>query len=121
MPCVLIVSKDWALRAGVRAELREAGLDARGMDSLAEVGEALARGAAPAAIVLDAALEATPVERAAVANLARHASVLVVASHVDPGASPADWMSSAAEILYRPVRVGEIVARVRKLVEGQAA
>jgi DNA-binding NtrC family response regulator len=121
MPCIFIVSRDWTLRAGVRAELREAGLDARGMESLGDAAEALGRGVSPAAVVLDGALERTPDDQAALANLARHVPILVVASHVEPGAAEEEWMKNGVEIVYRPVRVGEIVGRVRKLVEGQAA
>ncbi len=121
MPSILIVSKDWTLRTAVRAELREAGLDARGMESLADAGEALAGGLSPAVVILDAALEGTPAEHAALAHLARRVSLLVVASHVQPGADAANWLHSAAAVIYRPVRVEEIVSRVKRLVEGQAA
>jgi DNA-binding NtrC family response regulator len=121
MPGVFIVSKDWTLRAALRAELLEAGLDARGMNSIQDVCQALARGEFPAVAVLDAALVETPEDAAALVGLGRYTYLLVVASHVQPGAGAAEWMRSAAAIIYRPVRIGEIVSRVKQFVEGQAA
>ncbi len=121
MPCVFVISKDWRLRAAVRAELLEAGLDARGMDSITEAGDTVARGAFPAAVVFDAAMEQAPGDTAALANLAKYSPFVVIASRVEPGADGAAWRGIAAAILYRPVRVGEIVTAVRRLVAGEAA
>jgi DNA-binding NtrC family response regulator len=121
MPEVFVVSKDWILRAALLAELREAGLNAHGMDSLSSVSETLARGEFPTVAVVDAAMEETPSDGAALASLARHTCLVVVASHVQPGMGAAEWMRRAAEILNRSVRIGEIVLRVKEFVEGQAA
>lgn len=121
MPTIFVISRDWTLRAMVRAELRYLGVDALGMESAEDLAEALAHGKAPSAVVLDAASEAAalshPTTRAALANLAKRVPLLVVASRVDP----APPLEGAAAVLYRPVRVGEIVARVQQLLEGQAA
>jgi len=43
--------------------------------------------------------------------------VIVVASRTEPLQPPA----GAAAVLYRPVRVGEIVARVHEIQRGHAA
>ncbi len=118
MPTVFVISKDWTLRATVRAELRDAGVEALGMESLEDVATAIARGQAPSAVVLDAACDdGTGGCRTAMANLARRVPVVVVASRIEPTA----LLEGAAAVLYRPVSVGEIVARVRHLLEGQAA
>jgi hypothetical protein len=66
-------------------------------------------------------MEETPEDGAALASLARHSCLLVLASHVQPAADWAEWMRRAAEFLNRPVRIGEIVLRVKEFVEGQAA
>lgn len=120
MPTIFVISRDWTLRVMVRAELRHAGLDALGMESVEDVAEALAHGKAPSAVVLDATSEAAlshSASRAALANLAKRVPMLVVASRVDQGPP----LEGAAAVLYRPVRVGEIVARVQQLLDGQAA
>jgi DNA-binding NtrC family response regulator len=121
MPEVFVVSNDWILRAALRAELLETGLGVRGMESLSSVSKALASGEFPAVVVLDAAMVGTPGDGATIANLAKHSCLLVIASHVQPPAGAAEWMRSAAAILHRPVRIGEIVARVKEIVKGQAA
>ena len=115
MPTVFIIAQDWMLRAGVRAELRELGVEALGMESADDAGRALARGTMPDAVVLDA--EAAAAVPQALAALARQVPMLVIASH----AVDAPQMASAAAVLYRPVSVGEVVARVRQLLEGQPA
>ncbi|HEX2714465.1 MAG TPA: hypothetical protein VHM88_19910, partial [Candidatus Acidoferrales bacterium] len=112
-----MVSRDWTLRVTVRAELRHVGLDALGMESAEDVAEELAHGKAPSAVVLDAASEAAALShsasRAALTNLAKRVPLLVVASRVDQ----APPLEGAAAVLYRPVRVGEIVARLQQLLE----
>ena len=41
MPVVFVVARDWTLRMGVRAELRELGIEALGMESAEDAGRAL--------------------------------------------------------------------------------
>ncbi len=119
MPTVFVISKDWTLRVTVRAELREAGIEALGMESVDDAARTLAHGNTPSAIVLDAAAEedAAPSAKAALNHLAKRVPVVVVASRVEP----APPLKGAAALLYRPVRVGDIVARVKELLAGQAA
>src|ERR1700758_586175 len=57
MPVVFVIATEWKLRAAVRAELRELGVDALGMDSAEDVGRALAGGAMPAVVVMEANAE----------------------------------------------------------------
>ena len=115
MPTVFVIGSDWTLRANVRAELREAGIEALGMETMDEAGQAIARGEWPAAAVLEAAAgEPNPT---ALGLLAKRVPVVVVASRTETVPLPED----AAVVLYRPVRVADIVARVKQLLEGQAA
>jgi DNA-binding response OmpR family regulator len=112
MQIVFVVSPDWTLRTAVRAELREAGVEALGMETADDVGIALGRGTSPAAVVINAAQLETQPAREAIGNLARHLPVLVVDSRVTPGPE-----IPSAERLARPISVGEIVARVRALLQ----
>jgi DNA-binding response OmpR family regulator len=118
MPSVFLISQDWTLRAGVRAELRERGVDALGMESFEQALQALVGGAAPDAIVLDAG-EGIPRDAtsSAVARLARAAPLLAVVS----ATLPPPELPKVARILRRPVRVEEIVQGVLTLLAGQAA
>lgn len=110
MPVVFVIARDWKLRAGVRAELREMGIEALGMDSAEDAGRALASGKNPAAVVLEATAEIAA-DRAIETLLQRVPSV-VVASRAETVPLP-----PVAAVLYRPVRVGDIVASVRNLIE----
>ena len=112
MPVVFVVSRDWTLRAAVRAELREAGVDALGLETAADVGKALGRGLLPLVVVIDAAaLDAQPA-RDAISNLARQVAVLVVDSSLEPAPE-----IPGTERLTRPLSVGDIVGRVQALLE----
>ncbi len=103
------------LRANVRAELREAGVEALGMEKLDDAARVLAAGTVPSAVVLEATAEdaASP----ALDSLAKRVPVLIVASRTELTSVVED----AAAVLYRPVTVGEVVARVKQLLEGYPA
>jgi len=115
MPVVFVVSRDWTLRAAVRAELREAGVDALGLETADDIGKTLAGGVAPSLVVVDAAELEAQSAREALGNLARTVAVLVVDSRVAPAPE-----FPGAERLQRPVSVGEIVARVLARLAEQA-
>lgn len=115
MPTVFVIAQDWALRAGVRAELRESGIEALGMETVGEAARRLAEGAMPSAIVLEAG--AAEHALAALEQFASQVPLIVVASRTETSPMPA----KAAAVFYRPVRVGEIVACVQRLLRGQAA
>ncbi len=119
MPTVFVISADWTLRALVRAELLGAGIQAMGMESADDVGGALARGIQPSAIVLDAALIDDASSK--LGNLLKNVPAVVVASRTEDAARGSSISLPTATVLYRPVRVGEIVARVRELLAGQTA
>jgi hypothetical protein len=115
MPIVFVIARDWKLRVGVRAELREAGMDALGMESAADAGKALASGQLPAAIVV----EAVPglADDPQMAQLIERVPAVLVASRAETVSLP-----PVAAVLYRPVRVGDVVALVHNLVKkGHAA
>jgi len=101
------------LRTGVRAELREKGIEALGMESLDDAAKAIAAGQMPSAVVLEAGAGAENPQ--ALEQWARRVPVIVVASRWDPP------LESAAAVLYRPVRVGDVVARVLQALQGHPA
>ena len=109
-PVVFVIATDWKLRAAVRAELRERAIDALGMDSAEDVGRALAGGAMPAVVVLEANAELAG--DPAIRSLVRRVPTVLVASRTETVALP-----RVAAVFYRPVRIGEIVAKVSELLE----
>lgn len=113
MLTVFVIARDWNLRASVRAELRERGIEALGMETFDDAGEALAAGQAPAAVVFEPGAEGSGA--AALRLLAKRVPVVVVASRSDP------VEIAAAAILYRPVRVGDVVTRVIEILQGRPA
>jgi len=109
MPVVFVLASDWTMRVAVRAELRESGIDALGMDSAEDAGRALASSGLPDVIVLEATADLLNDIR--IRNLIQRVPSILVASHTLEVALP-----DADVILYRPVRVSEIVDRVRELL-----
>ncbi len=107
MPVVFIVSREWDLRGAVRAELREAGIAAMGMQTVDDMARTIAGGIAPDLVVLDGEYLHHPPTHQAVQNLVSRVPVLVIDSRLNP-APPLP----GAELLSRPVQVKEIVARV---------
>lgn len=111
MPVVFIVSGEWDLRGAVRAELREAGIEALGMETIEEMGRTIAGGIAPSLIVLDGAQLHNTETRQALQNLSSRLPILVVDSRPNP-ATPL----AGAQTILRPVQVREIVARVLSML-----
>lgn len=116
MPVVFVVSGEWDLRGAVRAELREAGVDALGMESVEDMARMIARGMAPALVVLDGAQLQRPETRQALQNLSSRLPVLVIDSRMSP-APPLP----GAQTIFRPVQVREIVARVLAMLSPPAS
>ena len=115
MPVVFLIARDWALRTGVRAELRERGMEALGMESASEAGAAIAAGDVPAVVVIEASSEITG--DPAIVKLIERVPTILVASRTETVPLP-----PVDTVFYRPVRIGEIVARVLELVRrGHAA
>jgi len=115
MPVVFVIARDWILRTSVRAELLEAGIRALGMESPDDAGRALAGGQLPAAVVLEAT--AGLADDPAVTGLIARVPTVLVASHAEKLNLP-----PVAAVIYRPVRIGEIVNTIRELVrKGHAA
>ena len=107
MPVVFIVSGDWDLRGAVRAELREEGIEALGLETVEDMARVIASGIAPSLIVLDGAQLHNSEARRALENLSSRVRVLVIDSRLDP----APPLPGATTVL-RPVQIREIVARI---------
>lgn len=110
---VFILARDWPLRVLLRAELRERGIQAIGMQTAAEAGTRIASGDIPSVVVLEASERIEP----GLESLARRVPFLVVASGADANA----WPVAAACVLHRPVRVAEVAAAVLDLLNGRPA
>jgi DNA-binding response OmpR family regulator len=106
-PVVFVVSGEWDLRGAVRAELREAGIEALGMETVEDMAQMIARGTAPAVVVLDGAQLRRPETRQALQNLSSRVPLLVIDSRLNP-APPLP----GGQTILKPVQVKEIVARV---------
>jgi hypothetical protein len=116
MPVVFIVSGEWDLRGAVRAELREAGIEALGMETVEDMAQTIAGGIAPSLVVLDGAQLHNPETRQALQNLSSRLPFLVVDSRLNP-APPLP----GAKTILRPVLVKEIVARVLAMLSSPAS
>ena len=113
MPTVFVIGEDWTLRSLVRAELREHGVEALGMESADDAVRGVAASTGPSAIVVD--LTSLHGEVSALEPLARRVPVVIVAS---PGAPAPNWVSAT---LRKPVAVGDVVSCVESILKGQAA
>jgi DNA-binding response OmpR family regulator len=109
MPVVFVIALDWTIRTAVRAQLREMGVEALGMDSADEAGRAIASGGLPNVVVLEATMELLGNPR--IQNLVQQVPAVLIASRTVKVSLP-----NGPAILYRPVRVAEIVARVSELL-----
>jgi len=116
MPVVFIVSGEWDLRGAVRAELREAGIEALGMETVEDMARMISGGIALALVVLDGAQLGGPETREALQNLSSRLPLLVIDSRLNP----APPLPNAHTIL-RPVQVKEIVARVLEMLSSPAS
>jgi DNA-binding response OmpR family regulator len=115
MPVVFVIARDWTLRAGVRAELRERGIDALGMETPADAGRAIASGQLPAVVVIEAVPEIAG--DPAIGNLIERLPTILIASRTETIPLP-----PVDTVFHRPVRIGEIVARVSEIIaRGHAA
>jgi len=116
MPVVFIVSGAWDLRGAVRAELREVGIEALGMETVEDMARTIAGGLAPSLVVVDGAQLHKPKARQALQNLTSRLPLLVIDSRVSP--SPP---LPGAKTILRPVQVKEIVVRVLAMLSSPAS
>jgi DNA-binding response OmpR family regulator len=123
MAIVFVIARDWKLRTAVRAELREIGIEALGMESAEDVGRVIAAGEVPAAVVIEGTAELAG--NPAIQRLVERAPTILIASRTEtlpPMLAPSEGGHGFAAVFYRPVRIAEIVAHVRELLErGTAA
>jgi hypothetical protein len=99
----------------VRAELVEQGIEALGFDCVDHALHAAAHGHWPALVVSDDS--AFDPDKPEWATLLRRSTLLLIIS----GAGTAPQLPPGGVALRRPVRVAEITARVRQILEGQPA
>ncbi len=97
------------MRTAVRAELRELGIDALGMDSADDADRAVASDGHPNLVVLEATAELLGDLK--IHNLVQRVPTVLIVSQTARVSLPDN-----AAILYRPVRIAEIVARVKELL-----
>jgi len=116
MPVIFIVSGEWNLRGAVRAELREAGLAALGMETVEDMARTIAGGIVPDLVVLDGAQLLRPESRQPLENLSSRLPVLVIDSRVS-SAPPLQ----GSQTIVRPVQIKEIVARVFAMLPAWAS
>lgn len=116
MPPVFIVSAEWNLRGAVRAELREAGLEALGMETVEDMARTIAGGVAPSLVVVDGAQLSKREVRQDLQNLSSRTKLLVIDSRLSP-VPPVP----GAQTILRPVQVKEIVARVLAMLSRPAS
>jgi hypothetical protein len=109
MSVVFVIVPDWTMRTAVRAELREFGIDALGMDSADDASRAIGSGSLPNVIVLEAISELLSSLRIQI--LVQHVPTVLIASRTVDVSLP-----ESPAVLYRPVRIAEIVARVSELL-----
>ena len=111
MPVVFLIASDWTLRTALRAELREFGIKAMGMESPGDVGQAVAAGENPSAVVLEGIpqLAGDP----AIKALVKRVPTVLIASRTER----INDLAPLAAVLYRPVRIAEIVRRVQELLQ----
>jgi len=109
-----VISEDWTLRTAVRAELREAGIEALGFPSPDEAADAASAGL-PDVTVLD--LSCASIAHPGLAPLVQRTGLVLVA----PGIEPPPEVPKGALVLRRPVSVLEIVAAVRQMFAGLCA
>jgi hypothetical protein len=91
----------------VRAELREAGIMALGMEATGDLEEVLIRGVVPSSIVLDGVELEDPKAQNMLETLSQNVAVLVVDSAITPARHV-----PGREVLHRPVQVRDVVSRV---------
>jgi DNA-binding NtrC family response regulator len=108
MKTVLVVGREWKFRALLRAELRERGFEAVGVETLTE---AQLVATAPAVLVYDNA-DAGADEIAALAEMVARVPTIVVAGAQAPSAP------SGVVVMRRPVQMSEIMKAVERLVGG---
>lgn len=109
MPFVFVLARDWTLRTAVRAELRERGIDALGMDSADDAGRAIAARQFPSAVVVEGIPEFA--SNPAIQNLIARVPTVWIASRTEkiPEAPPS---SASADAQQEPAGSGRLRRRL---------
>lgn len=106
---VFVIATDWKLRDAMISELRERGIDAVGVGTPEDVDSALATGDTPAAVVLEAIEEFAALP--AIQRLVMRVPTILIASRTETVR-----LSPLAAVFYRPVSLGDMVAKVGELL-----
>jgi CheY-like chemotaxis protein len=119
MSRILVAGKDWQARALIRAQLLEEGFDVEAYETVCEALDSLrASPRAPDLCLADITESDDPAaDVEALAAGARNLPVWIIASHAfiaDRGLSRRGFEM----ILLRPVDVGELVAQIKRRLEG---
>lgn len=109
MRIVFVIAVDWALRTAVRAQLREMGIEALGMDSADDIARLIPSGRPPDAVVLEASSEILSDPQ--IQKLIHGVPTILIASRTVETSLP-----QGPTVLYRPVRIADIVDRVSRLL-----
>lgn len=112
MATVLVISADWMLRSGLRAELREQGIETLGFATVGDAALAVDAEHRPSMIVVEAS--EYPLAARWRACLHGHTPILVVASALEPTPK----LENADQLLTRPVRIGDVAAKIQSLLKG---
>jgi DNA-binding response OmpR family regulator len=105
----LIITTHWKLRDAARAELRERGIESQDAGTAEEAVRALASGDLPSAIVLEATSEFAA--KPAIQHVVTRVPTILIASRTETVR-----LSPVAAVVYRPVNVSELVAKVGELL-----
>ncbi len=113
---VAVISRDWQFRALVRAQLLEEGFEATGLESVSDAIQLLTWNRIRADILLIDP-HGQDLDAASVSELRRltgDAPVVAVLRRTIP-AEDVVQMLRPAQVLYRPLTVGQVVDAVRRL------
>ncbi len=107
MPDVVLIGKEWKLRALLRAQLLEEGIAVEAYETPADAAYAAASG--PALIIADITSSGNPEsELESLAHWARFRPTWVVASSVKEGVNPERF----ERVIYKPLRLGDLISEI---------
>ncbi|MCL6480359.1 MAG: hypothetical protein K6U02_01405 [Firmicutes bacterium] len=112
MATVFVISPDWKLRAGLRAELREQGIETLGFATVGDAAQAVDAEHPPSVIVVEAADYPTAARWRA--SLYGHTPILAVVSALES----VPELENADQLLLRPARIGDVAAQIQNLLKG---
>lgn len=119
MAQILIVGKDWTVRALLRAQLIEEGFDVEAYEDVQAVVQRLwGSTGVPSLLIVDLFGSANPSED--IATLSHWAKLLPIWTLVGSSAPPAGMLEGRdfEKVLIRPLDVGKLVQEIRNRLAG---